>query len=131
MSEIMDIIEDFKSECPCGKKHETAINDVRIGSGVVSDVGDILSENGFSKNILLVADKNTLKAADGIEQSLKDFNVEYKIYDNLRVATMEHVNEIEKAVTGRDISILSVGTGSLNDICRLASARQKKRMCIQ
>ena len=130
MSEIMDIIEDFKSECPCRKKHETAINDVRIGSGVVSDVGDILSENGFSKNILLVADKNTLKAADGIEQSLKDFNVEYKIYDNLRVATMEHVNEIEKAVAGRDISILSVGTGSLNDICRLASARQKKRMCI-
>ena len=85
MSEIMDIIEDFKSECPCRKKHETAINDVRIGSGVVSDVGDILSENGFSKNILLVADKNTLKAADGIEQSLKDFNVEYKIYDDLRV----------------------------------------------
>lgn len=130
MSEIMDIIEDFKSECPCRKKHETAINDVRIGSGIVSDVGDILSENGFSKNILLVADKNTLKAADGIEQSLKDFNVEYKIYDNLRVATMEHVNEIEKAVAGRNISILSVGTGSLNDICRLASARQKKRMCI-
>lgn len=130
MSQIMEIIEDFKKECPCGRKHETAVQDVRIGSGLVHEVGKILKENGFSKNLLLVADKNTLKAADGIVESLADFNVEYKIYDNIRVAAMEHVNELENIVAGRDIAILSVGTGSVNDPCRLASARQNKKMCI-
>lgn len=130
MSEILNIIEDFKKECPCGRKHETAIKDIRIGSGLVHSVGEILKENGFSENLLLVADQNTLKAADGIVESLGDFNIEYKIYDNIRVAKMEHVEEIEKIVADRDISILSVGTGSVNDPCRLAAARQNKKLCI-
>lgn len=130
MSEILDIINDFKNECDCGKKHETAVKDVRIGSGLVNCVGDILKENNFSENILLVADKNTLAASAGIEESLKDFNITYKLFDNLRVATMELVEEVEAMVADKDISILSVGTGSLNDTCRLASARRNKKLCI-
>lgn len=130
MTTILDIIKDFKKECTCGKVHETAVKDVRIESGAVHIVGDVLRANGFSTDILLVADKNTLKAADGIIDSLSGFNVEYKIYDDLRVATMDHVNEVESLITGRDISVLSVGTGSLNDTCRLAAARQDKKFCV-
>ena len=130
MSEIIEIIEDFKRECSCGKKHETAIKDVYIASGAVNKVGEILKKNDFCKTILLVADKNTLSASEGILESLKDFTLEYKIFDDLRVATMEHVNEIEGMISGKDISVLSIGTGSLNDICRLSTARQNKKLCI-
>ncbi len=130
MSEILEIIQDFKKSCTCGRVHETAIEDVYIASGAVGCVGEILKKNNFSKNLLLVADKNTLKAAEGIEDSLTGYTVEYKVYDDLRVATMEHVEEIESMVSGKDISILSVGTGSVNDVCRLASARQNKKLCI-
>ena len=127
---ILEIINEFKSGCSCGKKHETAVKDVRIASGLVNHVGEILKENGFSKNLLLVADKNTLKAAEGIVESLKGFSVEYKIYDDLRVATMDDVNSVEALIAGRDISVLSVGSGSINDTCRLSSARQDKKLCI-
>lgn len=130
MSEIMNIIENFKKDCACGRKHETAIKDIRIASGLVNKVGEILKENQFSENLLFVADKNTLKAAHGIENSLIDYNLEYKIYDDLRVADMKNVNEIEDAISNKNISILSVGTGSINDICRLAAARQNKKLCI-
>ena len=130
MSEILNIIEDFKRECDCGKKHETAIKDIRIASGLVNEVGAILKDNNFSATLLLVADNNTISAAKGILESLNDFNLEYKIYDDLRVATMEQVEEIEKIIINKDISILSVGTGSLNDICRLAAAKQNKKLCI-
>ena len=130
MSKILDIIQDFKNGCNCGKIHETAIKDIRISSGIVNKVGEILKENVFSNNLLLVADKNTLKAADGIIESLNDFNLEYKIFDDLRVATMELVNEVENLISGKDISVLSVGTGSVNDTCRLAAARQNKKLCI-
>lgn len=130
MSEIMNIIEDFKKDCACGRKHETAIKDIRIASGLVNKVGEILKENKFSENLLFVADKNTLKAAHGIEDSLIDYNLEYKIYDDLRVADMKNVSEIEDAISNKNISILSVGTGSINDICRLAAARQNKKLCI-
>ena len=130
MSDIMNLIEDFRTDCPCGRPHTTAIRDVRIASGLVHHVGDILKENGFAHTLLLVADRNTLRAADGITESLRDFSVEYKIYDDLRVAEMEQVTAIEQRIADREISVLSVGTGSVNDPCRLAAARQRKKLCI-
>lgn len=130
MNSVMEIIKEFEQQCSCGRKHSTAVKDVQVGSGFVKKVGEILKKNGFPKNILLVADKNTLAAAKGIEESLKDFSVEYKIYDEIRVARMEHVEELESIIHGRDIGVLSVGTGSVNDPCRLAAARQDKKLCI-
>ena len=130
MNRIMDMIRSFQENCSCGVKHETAIQDVQIGSGLVHHVGEILKKNGFSKTILLVADKNTLKAAAGIVESLEGFKIEYHIYDEIRVAEMDHVRELEAMIAGRDISILSVGTGSVNDPCRVAAATQNKKLCI-
>lgn len=130
MSKILEIIEDFKRECSCGRQHETAIKDVRIESGAVHSVGQVLKENNFSNTLLLVADKNTLKAAEGIEKSLDGFTVEYKIYDNLRLATMDEVKAVEALICDRDISVLSVGTGSINDTCRQAAANCDKKLCI-
>ena len=130
MSEILDIIKSFEGQCICGVKHTTSIKDIQIGSGLVNKVGKILTKNNFPNNILLVADKNTLNASNGIIESLNGFNVEFKIYDELRVATMKEVEEIETLIANRDIGVLSVGTGSINDPCRLASARQDKMLCI-
>ena len=130
MSQVMEIIKEFTKPCPCGVKHETTIKDVRIASGLVNSVGDILRENAFSDNILLVADKNTFKASEGIVESLKGFNISYKIYDELRVAEMKHSDELEDMIRGKDISVLSVGTGSVNDPCRLACARADKKLAI-
>lgn len=127
---IMEIIEDFKKDCSCGKKHETAVKDVLIESGAVLRVGEVLKRNNFCQNILLVADENTLKASDGIIKSLDGFEIDYKIYKDLRVATMEQVDEIEALINNKEISVLSVGTGSVNDVCRLACARQNKKLCI-
>ncbi len=130
MSEIMGLIKEFKNDCPCGRKHTTSVKDVCIGSGLVNEVGKILRDNNFSENILIVADKNTLAASVGIENSLCGFKVYKKIYDNIRVADMSHVEELEEIIKGRDIAVLSVGTGSVNDPCRLACARQGKMLCI-
>lgn len=130
MSEILHIIDSFQKGCSCGREHTTAIRDIRIASGLVNQVGEILQENQFPKDILLVADENTLKAAEGIVESLSAFNIQYKIYENLRVADMKQVEEIEELIRDREIAIVSVGTGSINDPCRLAAARQDKLLCI-
>ena len=130
MKTVMEVIKGFETPCSCGRIHKTAIQDVQIGSGLVHNVGDILKKNNFSQSILLVADKNTLEATKGIEDSLKGFSIEYKVYENIRVADMKHVEELEGLINDRDISILSVGTGSVNDPCRLAAANQNKKLCI-
>lgn len=130
MSEIMNIISELKGECPCGVRHETTIRDVRVEKGLVNQVGEILRQNGFPKKLLLVTDKNALKASDGIIESLSDFDIEYKIYDDMRIARLSHTEEIVALIDDRDIGILSVGSGSVNDPCRYAAALARKPFCI-
>ncbi len=130
MSKVLELINSLKGECSCGLCHSTAIEDIVIESGAVRRVGEILRKNNFPKNILLVADENTLSAADGILESLTSFKVKLKIYPFIRVAEMHHVEELEELIKEKDIAILSVGTGSVNDPCRLACARQNKKLCI-
>ena len=69
MSDILNIIHEFQKDCPCGHKHSTTVEDVVIESGAAFRVGEILQKNNFSNHILLVADQNTLKAAEGIQSS--------------------------------------------------------------
>ena len=128
MFDLAKLLDEFKN-CPCGKEHETALKDVVIGSGVTKDTGDILKRNGFKKRLLFVADNNTLKAADGVLDALKDFELELKIYDNLREATVTQVNVIKELLNKND-GVISVGTGSLNDICRNAAADVNKPLCL-
>ena len=94
MFDLQGLIKEF-SNCDCKKVHETTLKDVVIGSGVTAQTGEILKRNGFGKKLLLVADKNTLNAADGVLTALKDFIVRLKIYDNLREATVQQVEVIK------------------------------------
>ena len=122
-------IEADLQGCACGRPHHTNIRAVEIGSGITQKTGEILTENGFPKNILLVADENTLHAGDGVLESLlkSGFTITQHIYNNLRTAEMEQVEALEKLCADTD-GILSVGSGSLNDICRLAAFRQNKEI---
>jgi glycerol-1-phosphate dehydrogenase [NAD(P)+] len=128
MFDLQAIKNEFKN-CPCGKEHELTIKDVVIGSGVLKDVGVILKRNGFFGKLLFVADENTLRAADGILKTLEDFELTVKMYRDLRVATMEEVGVIKSLLQNCD-GVISVGTGSLNDICRAAAADLDKPLCI-
>ncbi len=127
--DFIGLIKEYQ-HCDCGMKHESALKDVQIGSGIVRNVGKILKKNGFPKKLLLVADKTTFAVADGIVDSLADFDLQFKIYDELRVATMDNVREIEKYVEDGAEGVISVGTGSLNDPCRLACANKGVPFCI-
>ena len=128
MFDLQAIKNEF-SKCDCGVKHETTLKDVVIKSGATAEVGEILLRNGFRENLLLVADKNTLSASDGILTALKKFRVRLKIYENLREATVKEVEVIKELLSEND-GVISVGSGSLNDICRKASADLDKPLCI-
>ena len=75
----MEIIKEFEQPCSCGREHCTAVQDVQIGSGLVKKVGEILKKNGFPKNILLVADKETIKA----KKENTDWADVYSFYDEM------------------------------------------------
>ena len=129
----MDLSSILKSleNCPCGKKHTFVTEVVEIGHGVTERTGEILAKADFPKNVLLVADDNTLGVSKGILESLvgAGFHVKKLIYENMKYARIEQVREVEALLADVD-GLISVGTGSLNDICRVASYNNGKKFCI-
>ena len=64
MTNFQELIASYQN-CACGVEHRCDIQDILVGSGLVHQVGAILQENHFPRKLLLVADRNTLQAADG------------------------------------------------------------------
>ncbi len=128
MIDLIALKKEFEN-CSCGHEHKLSIKDIVIGSGIVKDTGKILKRNGFGKKLLFVADKNTLNVSSGIIEALEGFEITYKLYENLREATMEQVGVIRSMLKVVD-GVISVGTGSLNDICRKAAADENKLLCL-
>lgn len=122
------LIDSFR-DCGCGMDHRCGIHDIRIGSGLVTQVGEILRENGFPRRLLLIGDRDTLAAAAGIEESLTGFEVTRHCYDTLRVATMDDVRLVEDYLDRVD-AVVTVGAGSIHDPSRLACARRNKPLCL-
>ncbi len=129
--DIKKILSDLKN-CPCGKEHTFDTEVVEIGSGITARAGEILAAANFPKELLIVADDNTIKVSDGLLDSLTaaGFIVKKKyIFNDMKYAKIEQVREVE--LLAADVGgIISVGTGSLNDICRVASFELDKKFCI-
>ncbi|MDR1892943.1 MAG: iron-containing alcohol dehydrogenase, partial [Oscillospiraceae bacterium] len=128
--DIKRLIEDFGG-CSCGREHHALIKAVEIGEGLLDRTADILNAHGFPHDILLVADNNTLNASAGLTGALTagGFKLKLRLFDDLRVADMADVDALTE-LCGGGAGILSVGSGSLNDICRLAALRADKRFAI-
>lgn len=128
--DLNKILADMKN-CPCGKVHTFATKLVDISSGLTARTGKILADAGFPKNILLVTDENALAASAGLLESLTEagFSLKKLIYPDMKYARMESVEEVRALCHDVD-GVLSVGTGSINDICRVASFRAGKRFAI-
>lgn len=130
---IMDIekIRKDLENCPCGKIHTFDVKRIEISETATERAGEILRGMGFSDRLLFVADQNTLTAARGLEESLTraGFILKRVIYPDMKYARAEQTEELEN-LSGDVDGIISVGTGSLNDICRVAAAHTGKPFCI-
>ncbi len=117
--------------CPCGRKHTFVTEIVEIESGLTARMGKILADANFPKKVLLVSDQNAMTAAAGTAESIEaaGFEVKKLVYQNMMYAKIEQVREVEALCADVD-GIIAVGTGSINDICRVASFQQKKEFCI-
>ena len=119
------------AHCSCGRTHTVDTKVVEIGHGVADRVGAILQNAGFGKRLLVVADDNTARVASAALSSLEGagFMLKKLIYANLLYARAEGVAEVLALCDDVD-GILSVGTGSLNDICRVAAQKTGLRFAI-
>ena len=129
----MDLEKLRKSmeNCPCGKDHPFDLKGLEVDSGNLARVATLLDKYDFPKNIMVVTDKNALKASDGILKVLEDggYKFKLKIYDDMKEARMVEVDELRGLMQDVD-GVLSVGSGSCNDICRYSTYLEKKEFAI-
>ena len=117
---------DREITCSCGHKHYSEVKLIDIDQGAVKRLPEHIKELGYKK-IFMVADKNTWAAAgEAAAAELEKAGLAYDkvILDYDEVIPDEHViGEILAAVVQDSDLILAVGSGTLNDLCKLISYR--------
>lgn len=117
----MDINELLKGiNCKCGKRHECSIRSVYIEKNAIARLVDICAQY---KNILIVADQNTYKAAgEKVEKTLNGKKLSKVIFDgdNVLVPNEEAILTVEKFLQGVEL-IIAVGSGVIQDLCKYVS----------
>ncbi|MBR2370601.1 MAG: iron-containing alcohol dehydrogenase [Clostridia bacterium] len=128
--DIKTIVNNLKN-CSCGRVHNVDLECVEISSGATAKVAEVLDSVNFPKKVLVVADRNTVAASGDLFDRLIEGGFEFKqlIYENMKYAKIEQVREVEELLKDVD-GVISVGTGSLNDICRVASYNCGTKLCI-
>ena len=124
MIDLVKIAESLEN-CPCGKLHRFDIKAVEIFSGATEKLGEILLGAGFPRKLGVVADRNTLPASGDILRFLQDagFETSLTLFDDLRLSDEASANRVrDELIKNGSEAVLSVGTGSLNDICRINAA---------
>ncbi len=130
MISVTQLVSQLQN-CSCGRLHQCSLSAVEIGSGVLQRSGKILVHGGFGPSLLLVCDRNTLSAAKNLPEilSAEGFSCTIHCYDNLRTADLTEAERIAALCESFD-AVLSIGTGSLNDICRYGAAKRGKPFAI-
>lgn len=127
--------------CSCGRVHSCHIRDIIIKDNAVKELTGIIDRQGYA-DIFIAADNNTWKAAGkqvlkAIEQAARGdegrrgikvtkyiFRQEELIPDEASVSTLL-INAPDKC----DL-IIGIGSGTINDMCKLISCRMKNDYCI-
>lgn len=120
----MDIQELVKgiSDCACGKNHACPIERVIIGRQALLSLAGICE--GYQK-ILMVSDQNTYQACGKeVAQLLKEkivAEVCFETGDEPLIPDEYAIDTIRKQMTDEIDLVLGVGSGVLNDLCKIVS----------
>lgn len=125
---LNELICEAGHDCECGKHHVSALQYLKIGRGAIACVPEMIAAMG-KKKPFVVCDKNTYEVAGRKTcQLLTDAGVEHVLYiipgDRLAPAEWEVGSLIMHFDPTCDM-LLGVGTGVINDICKVAAHAAK------
>lgn len=127
LTKTIEEMADMEFDCSCGKKHRIDIKHIYVGENVYNRILDVAKEI-LPKEILLVSDNNTYKALGKcVENELTESG--YKINniilfsDGDLIPDEKAIGRVLVEVNNETELIVAVGSGSINDICRIISAK--------
>ena len=109
-------------------KNVDTTKSVIIGSGALDSVTQCLTQHFDGKPALVIADTNTFKAAGRqVMQHMVSLGypvLEPFIFDsNGLYAEITYVEQLQSYLAGKELVPIAVGSGTINDITKLASGR--------
>ncbi len=132
MDEILNMnineMANVSFNCSCGKTHRLDIRKITIGSNVISELPSIL-EDFKRKKIYILSDNNTWKAAgEKVYHTLKGnhfdvFSTMIERGKNILIPDEKAVGEMFMGLPSDTGMIISVGSGTLNDMAKYMSSR--------
>ena len=119
--------------CSCGRTHEVAMDYLCIRSGAVEEIPQTLAAMG-TKKPFIVCDANTKAAAwERVEPVLRGAGVAYTLF----CLPMAHVEPNEEAMGSIIMAfdpacdcIMGVGSGVINDCCKVLARAVGRKMMI-
>lgn len=113
----------LKNPCPCGRLHTASVDEVVIGKGVVERVPEFVKKYG--KKPFVVADIHTFAAAgEKVCGLLEEASILFGSFIFKDAALEPDEKAVGAAFMHYDTScdvILGVGSGVINDICKILS----------
>lgn len=111
-------------QCACGKVHQSLLDDVIIGKGVVEKLPEVIARYG-AKKVFLFADPNTDAVAGArVANILENHNIAYTKYVFANAELEPDEQAVGSIIMHYDSScdlIVGVGSGVLNDIGKILS----------
>ncbi len=114
--------------CACGKLHSFS-SEIVVGEGVISKLPEIIKKYNCRKPFIL-SDKNTYAAAGkSVCEILEDRGIDFSCYTFDSDEVLPDEKSVGLAVMHYDYDcdmIIGVGSGVINDICKIISAMTEK-----
>ena len=122
--DINSLLNKNPTLCKCGKQHGMPIEKVIIGKGVLSEIAEVAKSFGASKAFVL-SDINTYAVAgEKVCSLLESGDIAYLSYVIDEASPEPDEVSVGKAFMHYDAScdiIIGVGSGVINDICKIVS----------
>ena len=126
---IFELTKIKSESCECGKAHINPIGEILVGSGVIKELGAVVSKMGIKKPFVL-SDINTYRAAgEYVCRVLTESGIAYKSYTLDEEMPEPDEKTVGSAVMNYDPScdaVIAVGSGVINDTGKILAATAKK-----
>lgn len=112
-----------KTDCACGMQHLCPIDHVIIEKNACTALRELTEAY---KSVLIVADKNTFAACGKrVTDNLSNVTSDTLIYDRdgILVPNEEAIELLASRVTEKTDLIIGIGSGVINDLCKIVSFR--------
>lgn len=119
---LSEMLKNPAISCSCGKTHVCDLSEAAVGSGVVKLTPDILLRQGMHRPFVVCDEHTRAAALPQVESALQGAGLTYAVFS----FGQGHIEPDESAVGAlamafdrRCDSILAVGSGVINDCCKV------------